>query len=122
MNDWKDALRTKAAARSLQGPNAAGTPGMGAGNVPFARGAAQWKPNQEPPRQYRAASGPQLPQGAGNGAQGSPNTPQGSSPVSGPPGAPQGQMGVDPQEVMRFAQQLMDRYRVGYGQARRYRG
>lgn len=119
---WKDALHQKAASRAMQGPNAAGTPGMGGGNIPFAPGSAQWKPNQEPPRQYRSSSAPQLPQGAGNGAQGGPGTPQAAPPVSGAPGAPQGQSGIDPYQIMAFARQLMDRYRVGYGQARRYRG
>lgn len=106
----------------MQGPNAAGTPGMGGGNVPYASGAAQWKPNTSPPTHQSSPQGPDLPLGAGNGAQGSPNTPQGSLPVSGAPGAPQGQSGIDPYQIMAFARQLMDRYRVGYGQARRYRG
>jgi hypothetical protein len=119
---WKDALRQKAASQAMQGPNAAGKPGMGAGPVPYAPGSTQWKASMEPPRRNMDPGTPRMPMGAGNGAQGSPGTPPPQQPAQGPPAAPQGQMGVDPYQVMAFARQLMDRYRVGYGQARRYRG
>lgn len=95
---------------------------MGAGNIPYASGAVQWRPDTEPPRQHRAPQMPPLPTGGATPPTGTQTPPQGQQGVQTPPGLPQGAMQIDPYQIMQFARQLMDRYRVGYGQARRYRG